>query len=589
VAPSSTIPVCRAEVRRIARSLTRHAADITFVFDLDAQQSVYASRSVANLLGYSPAQARAIENNLLPSLVHPEDLPRILAHWGQFKEKQDSKPVELEYRARHANGQWCWIRSREVVFKRHQGGVPRQILGTSQDITERKHAEDAVRCSEARLAEAQSIARIGSWEYDAQTGGTFWSEEMLRIFGFDPQDGNPGYAPILDCYHPEDRIRHDRVVAESIAAGTGFAMDLRILLPGGAVRWCHAMGQPVFDEQGTLLRVVGTVMDITDRKLSDERFHVLFEYSSEANLLLDEGKIIDCNSAAVKLLHCTGKAQLLGLHPSVLSPPRQPDGRLSGEKAHEMDALAYAQGCHQFEWTHRTRNGDLVPVAVTLTPVPLRDKSALLAVCHDLTERKAAEQQIKDYSIVLECKMAELEAANTRLEALATLDGLTELKNHRAFQERLTEEFVRARRCRAPLSVVLLDVDQFKQYNDAFGHPAGDAVLRQVACLLQKTARESDFVARYGGEEFVVILPATDEHGARRMAERCRDAVASAVWPHRPVTISLGVASNSMDIADSSTLVVQADQALYAAKVAGCNQVGHAPMACSPADVCLSQ
>jgi len=183
----------------------------------------------------------------------------------------------------------------------------------------------------------------------------------------------------------------------------------------------------------------------------------------------------------------------------------------------------------------------------------------------------------------LEAQKAELERANrqlaelnTRLEALATTDGLTGLKNHRTFQERLHDEVRRAVRYSSPLSILMLDVDRFKTYNDAFGHPAGDAILRKIAEVLQAMARTTDLVARYGGEEFAVILPETDREQARTAAERFRGAIESASWPEWAVTASFGVATLSRTASDAVALIAQADAALYQSKRIGRNCVTHA-------------
>ena len=197
------------------------------------------------------------------------------------------------------------------------------------------------------------------------------------------------------------------------------------------------------------------------------------------------------------------------------------------------------------------RNGTLVRVAGSVT---------------DVTERKHWEQDVREAN-------RKLEEANRRLEALATEDGLTGLKNHRAFQERLAMEMERARRHDLPLSVALLDVDQFKHYNDAYGHPAGDAVLRTVAACLMSSTREADGVARYGGEEFALILPHTDTPAAVTVASRCRSVIESAPWPKRPVTASLGVATLTPTMTGPDDLIIAADQALYRSKRDGRNRV----------------
>ncbi len=275
------------------------------------------------------------------------------------------------------------------------------------------------------------------------------------------------------------------------------------------------------------------------------------------------------------MMRCSGKAELAGIHPALLSPERQPDGRLSSEKGAEMCTLARQNGSHRFEWTRRASDGTEFPVEVMLTEVMLSDKPVLLSVWHDLTEQKQAEQQIKDYMVILEFQKSQLEETNKELESLATTDGLTGLKNRRTFGAKLVEEHARAVRYHQPLSLLLLDVDHFKQYNDNFGHPAGDAVLRGVAELLGQTARDTDMAARYGGEEFVVILPFTDEAGARVFAERVRTAIAGKEWEKRPVTASIGIGTLSLDTPTPDSLVSCADGALYQSKAAGRNRVTH--------------
>jgi diguanylate cyclase (GGDEF)-like protein/PAS domain S-box-containing protein len=175
-----------------------------------------------------------------------------------------------------------------------------------------------------------------------------------------------------------------------------------------------------------------------------------------------------------------------------------------------------------------------------------------------------------------------LHKANTELQKLATIDALTQLSNRRIFDQQLKTEWKRLRREKAPLSLILCDVDFFKQYNDYYGHQAGDECLKDIAaCMNSCIHRPSDLLARYGGEEFVVLLPHTTREGAITIAETIRKKVYALGREHarsdvsESVTISLGVASvvPPLDGQATDSLLKQADEALYASKAAGRNRV----------------
>ncbi|HYO08300.1 MAG TPA: GGDEF domain-containing protein, partial [Tepidisphaeraceae bacterium] len=206
-----------------------------------------------------------------------------------------------------------------------------------------------------------------------------------------------------------------------------------------------------------------------------------------------------------------------------------------------------------------------------------RLNNELATAQRELARRNAelgrANHALADARAALEQKQADLIAANARLEALATEDGLTGLKNRRALEATLRAEVDRALRYGSPLSLAMIDVDEFKSYNDAFGHPAGDDVLRRVAALLRGKTRSSDVVARYGGEEMAVVLVQTPAPGAAAAAELLRRAVERADWPRRAVTISIGVASLGPGATTAETLIARADAALYASKRGGRNRV----------------
>lgn len=165
------------------------------------------------------------------------------------------------------------------------------------------------------------------------------------------------------------------------------------------------------------------------------------------------------------------------------------------------------------------------------------------------------------------------------VEELSYTDGMTALHNYRYFEMRLKEEVTRHKRTKSGLSLLILDVDYFKNFNDTNGHQAGDDVLRQIAHILAETVRENDIVARYGGEEFAVILPAVEKDGAIILAERIRENIEKATFPGEEkqpngvLTVSIGEASMPGDSEEVNDLIYKSDLALYAAKESGRNQV----------------
>ncbi len=179
-----------------------------------------------------------------------------------------------------------------------------------------------------------------------------------------------------------------------------------------------------------------------------------------------------------------------------------------------------------------------------------------------MTEEREQQAQIQRYQI-------ELELANAKLSELATTDALTGLPNRRAFDDRLVSEFASARRTLRPLSVMLLDVDNFKQHNDRFGHDAGDATLRQFAKLLRQASRVYDLVARYGGEEFIILLPDANESQAGELAARILKLLRTTPWSLEPITASIGIACLAPTTPTETHIVTLADEALYVAKRSG--------------------
>jgi diguanylate cyclase (GGDEF)-like protein len=258
-------------------------------------------------------------------------------------------------------------------------------------------------------------------------------------------------------------------------------------------------------------------------------------HTAAAMLLLAVGVLsVDPISWPVRMAFAKGTAGTICrwlLPPAILAPP------LLGWLLRHADSGAYPE---PFGWA-------LYSVASSLGSVSL-----ILLLAH---------------------RIALIDAERNLATELSLRDPLTGLANRRAFDSFLLESFNLARRHRHPLSLAMLDIDHFKSYNDDYGHPAGDELLKLLAGLLSSIARETDLVARVGGEEFAIALPETDLAGARVIAERMRAEMERSGLFRRTVTVSIGVAAMTNETTDTSKLVAACDEALYRAKGAGRNNV----------------
>jgi diguanylate cyclase (GGDEF)-like protein len=234
-----------------------------------------------------------------------------------------------------------------------------------------------------------------------------------------------------------------------------------------------------------------------------------------------------------------------------------------------------------FDEMAKIQNEQLNALRTTLKEEQLQAASHRQSEQEMLDEFTRLNNELVNTQRELARRNADLAEINTRLASLATTDGLTGLTNHRAFQESLQREYDRAKRYGFQLSLLMLDVDHFKQFNDQFGHPAGDEVLKRVARILTDESRSDTLVARYGGEEFALILPNCPGEAAVAVAERVRQAVERGSWDLRPITVTIGAARLSEHTPDRAALIARADAAMYRAKVGGRNRV------CGDSDVCL--
>ena len=312
---------------------------------------------------------------------------------------------------------------------------------------------------------------------------------------------------------------------------------------------------------------------------SRARQEAIVQTAADGILTLDaKGAILSFNGAAARIWGYETQ-EVVGQNISLLIAECS-FFALEGFVAPSLSRGETEQKAAMREGQGRRKDGAVFPLEFSFGFAAQQDGPVYVCVLRDVTERREHERQREESKRRLEQQIArvneqaaELEAANAQLAALATTDGLTGIKNHRAFQERLNADFERCARYNHPLSLLLIDVDKFKQFNDTFGHPAGDEVLKRVAQTIQAASRAADFVARYGGEEFVVVLPDTDAPGAIEAGERICRAVAEQSWEQRGITVSIGAVTLTPATQNPAEMVESADKSLYLSKERGRNRV----------------
>ncbi|HEY3331181.1 MAG TPA: diguanylate cyclase [Capsulimonadaceae bacterium] len=401
--------------------------------------------------------------------------------------------------------------------------------------------------------------------------------------------------------HPDDIFLGQSLIDNGFLRSDKDArLTLRVKRVDGEYVWLETHIVPILDDAGLPVKLISTNRDVSDRVRADimirdsERLFRSAVETMHGGLVVHEGEGVSlCNRRALEILGLT-ENELLG------RTPQDPRWRLimgSGEPypADEIPAAVTMRtgvpqrdklmGIYRPDDTVTWVSVNTDPLFHTGEPLPY----AVVVSFSDITELRADAERIQHYAQVLEQRTTDLEMLNQVLSALATEDSLTGLKNYRAFHEFLTAEIRRSSRDHAPFAVVLLDVDNFKGFNDTFGHLAGDDALRTVANIIRGATREIDLIARYGGEEFVVIFPGSGVESAIAGAERLRGAIEEYNWPLRPITASFGIAIFSPGAPSAEALLAYADKALYESKRTGKNKVtvsrenGDLPqLACEP-------
>lgn len=386
---------------------------------------VYWSEEMYRIFGFDPQQGLPTRDQPLER-VHSEDRDKFQGAFQRaITEKVD---VDVEYRVVLPDGNVKQIYGLGHPVLNDRGELV-EIVCTVMDISERKRAEEALRRSEACLIEGQRLSHTGSWAWSPVTfKSLYWSEEMSRIYGLNPQDGPPTADLFWQRIHPEDRDRARELLLKAVAEKRGYEHDLRIVLPDGAIKHIHAVGHPVFDEAGNLVEYFGTSMDMTERRRAEEALRRSEAYLAEGQRLAQMGSWA-WNPATHQVLYWSEEMfRIFGLNPRDGVPTTE----AFVERLHPDDRADVLEFMVQvsrrgldYEHHHRIVLPDGTVKHIQAVGRPVRDEAGHLVeyvgTALDVTERKLVEEELRKHREHLEGlvkqRTEQLAEAKARAEA----------------------------------------------------------------------------------------------------------------------------------------------------------------------------
>lgn len=428
------------------------------------------------------------------------------------------------------------------------------ILGIFWDITKEKEEKLNYLKLQSGLNKAQALANIGHWELDLINNTLYWSDEVYRIFGLEPQEFGATYEAFLGHIHPDDVNLVNNAYMNSIKEKRGYHVEHRIVRENKEVGFVEERCEHEYDDMGKPIKSIGTVHDITKRKIVENELllaSAVFEKMKDGVLITDSNQhIITINSSFGKISGYKLE-EIKGKTPNMLS---------SGWHDDDFYKNLWNDINKNNQWSgeiiDRKKSGELYTAEMNM--IALRNKEGILtnyiSIINDISEKKQQEELIHN---------------------LAYFDSLTKLPNRVLFEERIVSRISYLKRNGKKMAVLVIDMDNFKNINDTLGHFAGDKFLIEVAKLLKILLREEDTLARLGGDEFTIILEDIDSiieiiPIVDRIIEKFKHPI--KIGEKTLYTgVSMGISIYPDDGTTYEELIKAADTAMYHVKESGKN------------------
>ncbi|EZH78030.1 histidine kinase [Ectopseudomonas composti] len=545
----------RASEEKFAKAFM-HTPDAVSITDRATGRFIEVNPSFEQQFGWSSAEAVGRTSLELGIWADPDDRQRML------EALQSGRLDNLEVRLFSRDGK---VTSNLLFGGEIELNGNTCLVLTVRNITEQRAQEQALKESKQRLRLALESADLGTWDWHIPSSQLFASARASQLQGL---ESLPFEGVFLDFFRQvpmEDRhsLRqsYQRLVDER---RSHYQVTYRVQLENGGLRFLESTAKLQLDDAGQPLRMVGTLVDISERVLreqrlqaSEEKFAKAFHSSPDAITITerDSGRYIEINEGFTRI---TGYQdwEVIGRTVHELSIWAYPE-----ERVRMIEHLAQQGQVLHMEMHGRHRDGEVRLVDVSVQPIELNDVPCLLLTARDISELKQAQAQVQH---------------------LAYHDALTNLPNRALLMDRLTQQISLLKRHDLRGALLFLDLDHFKHINDSLGHPVGDSVLRLVTARLEASVRLEDTVARLGGDEFVVLLSGLEgkrsevTRRVRQVAEKLRQLLAEPMLldGHRlQVTPSIGVALIPDHGNTPADLLKRADIALYRAKDSGRNAI----------------
>jgi PAS domain S-box-containing protein len=371
------------------------------IFDHDQRtDAIYWSPEQRRIYGWGAEERVTLEKFI--ACVHPEDLEGIGTQVRRAHDPAGDGRFDVEHRIVRRDGETRWLTTRSQTFFEGKGSArhPVRTVGGVMDITERVQADQAIRHSEALLAEAQQTAHLGNFERNLVTGKAVWSDETYRLLGFEPGSVEPRIDSVLKVVHPDDREQFLAAYERGMKPENGghYGVEHRVLLSDGSERILRHRATVTFDEAGRPIRIFGTSQDVTEARLSEQalresetRFQTLIETVPDPIVVHVDGRHVYANPAALKLLGAKSVDEIVGSDALAIV---HPDSReLVRERIRQHHLGEPVPRNVEVQWLRS--DGTPIEVEITAVPFLLNGKQAVHVMARDISERKRAETALR--------------------------------------------------------------------------------------------------------------------------------------------------------------------------------------------------